>query len=89
MSTMNGTRVFEQLLEPVSRCLTPEVARALLNLRAPPQAQARIEELADKCTEGSLTPEEQGEYDAFVWAGNLMALLQARARALLAHQTRP
>jgi hypothetical protein len=87
MQTANGTHVFEQLLDPVGRCLTPDVARSLLKLRAPAAAQARIEALADKCTSGALTPEEESEYDAYVWAGNLIAILQTRARALLAAQT--
>jgi hypothetical protein len=87
MQTAKGTHVFEQLLDPVGRCLTPDVARSLLKLRAPAVAQARIESLAEKCTSGALTPEEESEYDAYVWAGNLIAILQARARALPADQT--
>ena len=86
MPTMNGPHVLDQLLDPVTRCFTPDVARSLLSLRAPAQAQARIEELADKCTAGKLTAEEEAEYDAYVWAGNLIAILQAKARALLAGQ---
>ena len=87
MQTANATHVFEQLLDPVGRCLTPDVAKALLKLRAPPAAQVRIETLAEKCTSGTLTQEEESEYDAYVWAGNLIAILQAKARALLADQT--
>ena len=86
MPTTNGKEVLGQLLEPVSRCLTPGVAKSLLELRAPPQVQARVEELAGKCTEGRLSPEEESEYDAYIWAGNLIAILQAKARALLAHE---
>jgi hypothetical protein len=87
MVTHGGTDVLDQLLDPVTRCLTPEVAQSLLGLRAPAQAQARIEELAEKCTAGTLTPEEEAEYDAYVWAGNLIAVLQAKARALLTRPT--
>jgi hypothetical protein len=88
MPTANGTKILDQLLEPVSRCLTPEVARALSNLRASAKAQARIEELADRCVEGKLTSEEEAEYDAYLWGGNLIAILQAKARALLAKQAK-
>lgn len=52
-----------RLLEPVGRCLTPDVAKELVNLRADPVVQARIEELADKNTEGELSPEELDEYE--------------------------
>lgn len=87
MQTPNGAYVFEQLLDPVGRCLTPEVAKSLVQMRAPVEAQARVEALADKCTEGALSPEEESEYDAYVWAGNLIAILQAKARALLSGQS--
>ena len=86
MKMANGTHVFEQLMDPVARCLTPDVAKSLLQLRAPASAQARVEALADKCTAGALTAEEESEYDAYVWAGNLIAILQAKARTLLAEQ---
>jgi hypothetical protein len=39
---------------------------------------------ADKCTEGRLTPEERDEYEAMIRVGNFVAILQAKARRLLA-----
>jgi hypothetical protein len=45
--------------------------------------QGRIEELADKCTEGWLTPEERDEYEALIRVGNFIAILQAKARSAL------
>lgn len=69
----------DRMLEPVSDCLTPEVARSLVQLRADPQLQARIDELADRCTEGALTEEEKSEYETYVRAGNLIAILHAKA----------
>ena len=74
----------DRMLESVSDCLTPEVASRLVRLRADPQLQARIDELADRCTEGALTEEERAEYETYVRAGNLIAILQAKARKLLA-----
>jgi hypothetical protein len=88
VTTTNGKHVLDQLLDPVTQCLTPDAARSLLNLRAPAEAQARIEELADKCTAGTLTPDEEAEYDSYLWSGNLIAVLQAKARALLAEAPR-
>jgi hypothetical protein len=40
--------------------------------------------VADKCTEGRLTPEERDEYEAPIRVGNFVAILQAKARRLLA-----
>jgi len=72
-----------RLLEPVGRCLTPGVAQELVNLRADPVVQKRIEELADKNTEGELSSEERDEYETYVRANEIIAILQAKARAIL------
>jgi len=72
------------MLEPVSNCFTLEAAGRLVELRADPQLQERIDELADKSTEGALNEEEQVEYETYVRAGNVIAILQAKARKFLA-----
>jgi hypothetical protein len=80
---MDASAAIDRILEPVGRCLTPEVARALVGLRADAETQARIEELADKCTEGTLSPAERAEYEAYVTAIDFLAILQAKARGAL------
>ena len=77
------TNFLVRLLKPFGDCLTPEVAEKIANLRADPEVQARIDELADKCTEGELTVEEQAEYDSYVHAIDFIAVLQAQARKVL------
>jgi hypothetical protein len=79
--------VLDQILDPLSRCLTPEVARRVVELRANPSAQRRMDELADKCNEGQLSPDERAEYEVYVMAASLIAILQAKARQLLSGQT--
>jgi hypothetical protein len=74
---------FERVLAAVGRCLDRQSAEALLRLRAETEMQGRIEELADKCTEGKLTEDEREEYDALIRVGNFVAILQAKARQLL------
>jgi hypothetical protein len=80
---MNAASALDRLLDPVGRCLTPEVARALVALRADAETQARIDELADKCTEGTLSPTERAEYEAYVAAIDFLTILQAKARGTL------
>jgi hypothetical protein len=75
---------FERVLAAVGQCLDQQSAEALLRLRADREMQGRIEELADKCTEGRLTSEERDEYEALIRVGNFVAILQAKARRLLA-----
>jgi len=52
-------------------------------------SQARLDELADKNTSNTLTPEERAEYEAMVDAGNLIAVLQAKARLVLKNGQEP
>ena len=77
--------VLDRLLDPLAQCLTVTAARRILNLRADPVAQERIEELAEKSNEGELAPDERAEYELYVSTGTFIAILQAKARALLAH----
>ncbi|HKI33504.1 MAG TPA: hypothetical protein VKA46_16740 [Gemmataceae bacterium] len=76
-------RTLDQLLDPVRACLTPEVATRIAALRADPTTQAELDLLAEKNAEGQLTPEERAKYEALVRAGNLIAVLQAKARSVL------
>lgn len=84
MSRRNGSAILERLLEPVSRSLNVEAARKLIRLKAGGKTQARVDELARKCNEGELTPVERAEYERYVTAGTMIAILQAKARLLLA-----
>lgn len=76
--------LLDRVLDPVGQALTPEVARRLINLRADPELQDRIDDLCDRNTEGMLTPDERLELETLVAAGNIVSILQAKARALLA-----
>ncbi len=75
--------VLDRLLDPLTRSLTPSAARALVALRIDGEIQARIAELAEKCNEGLLTPSERQEYEDFVRGGDLIAILQSKARQFL------
>ena len=83
MSERNGIAILERLLEPVSRSLNVEAARKLVRLKADAKTQARVAKLARKCNEGELSAKERAEYERYVTAGNLIAILQAKARLLL------
>jgi hypothetical protein len=86
MRQLTPTNVLSQLLEPVGRLMPVEFARDLAALKATPEVQARIDELADKCNEGELTEEERTEYDAYVDAIDVISILQAKARSVLSRQ---
>ncbi len=85
MSQLNQTTTgLAKILDPVADCFTAEVAERVAGLRADPEVQTRIDELAEKCNEGTVTPEETAEYDAYIRAMDVVAVLQHRARSLLA-----
>jgi hypothetical protein len=79
-----ASSALQRILDPVGRCLTPDVARAFLGLRADAEMQARLEELADQSTEGTLTEAERDEYEAYVSAVDFLTVLRSKARAMLA-----
>lgn len=73
----------ESVLGAVGECLDRASAEALLRLRADARLQARMEELADRCTEGELSAQEREEYESLIRVGNFIAILQAKARRQL------
>jgi len=74
----------ESVLGAAGQCLDRTSAEALLRLRADVRLQARIEDLADRCTEGTLSAEEREEYESLIRVGNFVAILQTKARQQLA-----
>ena len=71
------------MLQPLTDCLTPEVAHRIVGAGIDPDTQARIDELANKAHRGTLTQEERDEYSQFVEYIDLIGILKAKARLLL------
>lgn len=80
---MSTTSYLDRLLEPMTEALSPEVARRLVALRTSPGMQARADELASNANAGTLTAEEEGEYQQFVEAVDIGSIVQAKARRFL------
>jgi hypothetical protein len=76
----------DRLLTPLAECLPPDVAAKVAELRADQTMQERIDYLADRANEGLLTDAEREEYTSYVHAIDLIAILQAKARAQLRKQ---
>ena len=51
--------------------------------RADLVVRARIDELAEKCNEGTITPEEMALYDAYIQAMDVVAVLHKKARIFI------
>ena len=77
------TSVLDRLLDPLARLLTPQGAERLVRFRFDRKTQAHIDKLARRCNEGTLTEAERSDYETYVHAIDFIAILQAKARALL------
>lgn len=85
MKTAKTAPALDQLVAPLADCLTPESARRVLALKASPKLQARVDDLADRHSQGLLTAEEQAEYGKYVSYSTFVAILKSKARQLLAN----
>ena len=78
------TAAFDRATEPVLKILSREQAREILDFHGDDELQQRIAELARKANEGELTEEERAEYGGYAQGNKFVAVLQAKARRLLA-----
>jgi len=83
--TIEPQRAFHRGTAPVFALLTPEQTRTLAELKGDPTLAERLGELADKSNEGELSATELAEYEGYVEANNLLAIIQAEARYHLSH----
>ena len=65
-----------------------EWVEAVSDLRLPPSANTRLQQLMDRNTEGLLTEGEHGELEALVELSETLALVRAKALQLLGRKPR-
>ena len=87
MSATIDYAALERLVRPLSRRLSQELARALVELEPDREAQERYDLLAGKNTEGTLTPEERHELESLVRANTFLQILKLEARTALKEAT--
>jgi hypothetical protein len=63
--------------------LPPSVCKTILDLRFSAKERARMNRLAEKARKGTLTQEEDDELERFIRVGDLLAIMQSKARQLL------
>lgn len=84
MNPLVDAEAFDRATEPVLRILSREQALQIIDFHGDEALQQRIGELAEKANEGELTEEERAEYQGYAQANKFIAVLQAKARRLLA-----
>jgi hypothetical protein len=84
------TEILEQVIEPNGTGMSAEAAKALLGFRFNDSAVARrINELAEKNRQGTLTPTERALLERYQRVGNFLNLIHAKARCALSESTSP
>jgi len=78
-----NTALLDDLVEPLGRCLSRNVARRIVKLRASKRLERRLQELGRKSDEGTLTAEERADYETIERYVKFVSVLQSKARALL------
>ena len=86
MDVKTQADLLDQFIDGLARCLTAESARRVVEVRASPEVQARVDALAEKANEGQLTPDERAQYEGYVALADFISILQAKARRILATQ---
>jgi hypothetical protein len=79
--------IWARLMRAQKDELTPEAATFLLTVGFAESDRQRMLQLAERSEAGTLTAEEQAEFDGYLHVGNLLAVMQSRAR--LALKTKP
>ena len=87
MSTIQEShQAFHRGTAPIFSLLTAEQIRQLADLQGDAALALRLGELGEKANEGELSTAEQAEYEAYLEANNLLAVLQAEARFRISHR---
>lgn len=84
---METTTIISEALRPITDSLTGDVAKQFAELKLTGPVQDRVDVLASKCNEGELTEQEKSEYESLVKVGNILAVLKAKARKIVAEQS--
>jgi len=80
LEEMSTSHAFHRGTAPIFSILTVDQTKRLAELEADPDLADRAAELASKANEGVLSAAEREEYEAYIEANNLLAILQAEAR---------
>jgi hypothetical protein len=87
MSVANDShQAFHRGTAPIFALLTADQTRQLAELQGDPTLADRLAELAAKANDGELSESERAEYEAYIEANNLVAVLQAEARFRLSRR---
>src|SRR4051812_6104719 len=83
MPQITEADIFSRVIDPTNPSLTPQAAQALLDLSFSERDHSRMAELARKSNEGTITADDRRELQGYVFVGDVLSMLKAKARASL------
>lgn len=75
--------ILSRVIRPGANDLSIPAAHSFLKLDFEERDRARMQELARKARNGSLTPDEQADLDGYEVVGHLLGLLHSKARCVI------
>lgn len=82
-SSSIAAEVLARAIDAEAVVLSADAARSILQLDFQAADHQRMELLAEKASQGNLTPDELREAEGYNQAGQILALLQSKARQSL------
>jgi len=81
--TVTEAEVLNQLVTAEQPGFSTEAARAILGLRFSPVAISRMNELAERNRQGTLSEADRGALETYLRVGHFLNVVQAKARVCL------
>ena len=82
-TTFSDADILEHVVSPMNGGMTPDAARAILDLKFDKDATRRIRQLLQKNNRGTISADERITLEKFLRIGKLIDLFQAKARLSL------
>src|SRR6266576_6517832 len=83
LSPNSEAAIWARLMQAQKDEMSSAAAEFLLSIDFEAGDRQRMLELAERSEAGTLTAEEQREFDSYLHVGNLLAVMQSRARVAL------
>ena len=75
--------ILSRVIGPDNPSFTPDAARSILELQFADSDRDRMDELAAKARQGSLTVDEEKQLHGYLFVGSIVDLLHSKARLSL------
>lgn len=83
MHSNSDAAILSRLLDAEQPMLTQDAAKSILGLEFASSDRDRMNQLAEKSREGSLSEEERDELENYERVGHLLSLMKSKARRTL------